>query len=162
MDLRKNPDPDRIKNPDLELLVEEEKELEALQSKKEFEEIRIQEEREMGILFVDVDNSYDLKHCRDSPTAERLESCLNFCHRYNFWYFDGVIFRDIHTMYEMFHLVVDKIIGEEMEYKASPPDPKLQHSPGVQFKYEQYNFMSRYGYIYGRTGVALNHFIGDV
>lgn len=116
----------------------------------------------MGILFINVDNSIDTNRCKNARSNERLESCLPLCHRYNFWYFDDNIFRDIHTMHTMFSLVIDKIIGEEIEYKASPPDPRIQALPSVQFKYEQFNFMSRYGYIYGREGVALKHFIGDV
>lgn len=150
---------------EVEDLVHEEEELDSLKTKVEFEKIKREEERELGILYLDVDNSIDVLRCSESKDpifgAYNLEACLSFCHRYSLWYFDHQMFRDITLMDKMFSLIAEKIIGDNLHYKVNPPDPELAEVKAVQFKYEQFNFMDNYNYVYGTEGVDLDKFIGD-
>jgi len=155
----------REESEEIDDLVHEEEDLEELKSKIEFEKIRKEEEKEMGILFLDIDNSMDTKQCVESSKSvlgtNKLESCLGFCHKYSIWYFDNKMYRDISLMNTMFDLISKKIIGKNLEYTVNPPDPDLVGTKSVQFKYEQFNFMDSYSYIYGEEGVDLDKFIGD-
>lgn len=166
-DLSKSKDKFPVKDPseEIEDLVEEEEELEQLKTKIEFEKMRHDEEEEMGMIYLDVDNSIDILKCRESLggvfNSNSLEACLSFCHRYSIWYFDNKMFRNISKMNDMFDLISKKIIGSNLHYSVNPPDPELAEVKSVQFKYEQFNFMDNYNYIYGTEGVELNKFIGD-
>ena len=166
-DLSKTKERFPVTDPSEEIdeLVKEEEELEELKTKIEYEKIKRDEEREIGLLFLEVDNSIDIQRCRESLGAmfnsNSLESCLGFCHRYSVWYFDNKMFKSISLMNEMFDLISEKIIGNNLHYKVNPPDPELADVKSVQFKYEQFNFMDNYNYIYGNEGVDLRKFIGD-
>lgn len=150
---------------EIEELVEEEEQLDQLKTKIEFQKIRHEEEKEIGLIYLDVDNSIDIQKCRESLggvfNPNSLESCLSFCHRYSIWYFDNKMFRSISRMNDMFDLIAKKIIGKNLHYSVNPPDPELAEVKSVQFKYEQFNFMDNYNYIYGNEGVNLNKFMGD-
>ena len=166
-DLSKNKEkfPVTDQSEEIDDLVKEEEELDELKTKIEFEKMRREEEKEMGIIYLDIDNSMDTKQCIESSKSafgfNKLESCLSFCHKYSIWYFDNKIFRDITLMNTMFDLISKKVIGKNLEYAVNPPDPELVGTKSVQFKYEQFNFMDRYSYIYGDEGVNLSKFIGD-
>ena len=146
---------------EIEALMKEQEDLEELKSKSEFISLRKQEEREMGILFIEVDNSFDIKTCQESSISSKFTDCLNFCHRYNYWKFDEKIFKDINLMHEMFTLIADRIIGEHVHYKVDPPKKDQVAGKTVSFKYESFNFVDNYNYIYGNEGVQLQNFIGD-
>ena len=150
---------------EVDKLVEEEEELEEIKSKIEFEKIKKEHNREIGLLYLDVDLSDDLRICNESANSilgkNALESCLSFCHRYSLWYFDNKMFRDVTLMNEMFNLISSKIIGKNLEYAVNPPEQELAEIKSVEFKYEQFNFMDKYSYIYGENGVELSKFIGD-
>ena len=166
-DLTKTPEKFPVKEAEEEVdrLVEEDEELDMLKTKMEFEKIKRDQEREQGILYLDIGMLDDVEKCREEANSllgsNALESCLAFCHRYSVWYFDKKMFRDITLMNEMFDLIVSKIIGKNLEYAVNPPGPELAEIKSVQFKYEQFNFMSNYSYIYGNEGVELSKFIGD-
>lgn len=166
-DLRVSPEkfPRKEAEEEVDKLVEEEEELEELKSKMEFEKIKRDEERDIGLLYLDIDNSKDVELCSAEVNSlmafNALESCLSFCHRYSIWYFDKKMFRDITLMNEMFDLIAQKIIGSNLEYAVNPPGAELAEIKSVQFKYEQFNFMSNFNYVYGKEGVELSKFIGD-
>ena len=129
--------------------------------------MRKEEEKEMGVLYLDVDNSIDTIECFKAANSllnfNVLESCLNFCHKYSIWYFDENIFRNIGLMNEMFELISKKVIGKHLKYAVNPPDQELSGEvKSVQFKYEQYNFIDKYSYIYGEEGVEAAKFIKDI
>lgn len=128
--------------------------------------MRKEEEKEMGLLYLDVDNSFETIQCFNAANSltksNMLESCLGFCHKYSIWYFDDKIFRNVGLMHQMFELISKKIIGKHLEYAVNPPDEEMTGEvKSVQFKYEQYNFIDNFSYIYGDEGVEVAKFIGD-
>ena len=163
-DLTINKPPRHSTYEEIENLINENEELEKLKTKNEYDRIRQEEEEKMGILFLEIDNSLDIIKCKEAFEygSNFGEVCLSFCHKYSIWKFDHNIFRDVEKMYTMYELIAKKIIGNHEEFKVHLPDKELSKQKSVQFKFEQFNFIENYSYIYGKEGIDLKHFIGDV
>jgi len=113
------------------------------------------------IAYIEVDNNQSNEICARAKEGgyNIFVNCIGFCSRYDLWYPEQPMYRDIELLGKIFENIRNKILKKVLAYVID--SPKVERFPAILIsKYDKFDLFNKWAFVFsGETGVLFNHFV---